>query len=76
VDPRQKVSCGEAVVAIPDQRGKPTKNPTIRRVFQVFEGVTALYKGSKIVMVIILSHLLLLNIDLDCFFLLSAVSYL
>jgi len=23
---------------LPDQKGKPTKRPTIRRVFQVFEG--------------------------------------
>jgi len=28
---------------IPDQRKKPTKRPTIRRVFQVFEGITVLF---------------------------------
>jgi transposase len=37
---------------IPDQRKKPTKRPTIRRVFQVFEGITVLYIGSKIVKVL------------------------
>jgi transposase len=34
---------------IPDQKNKPTKKPTIRRVFQVFEGITVLYCGSKMV---------------------------
>jgi len=29
---------------IPDQTGKPTKKPTMRRVFQVFEGITVLYE--------------------------------
>ena len=24
---------------IPDQKGKPTQNPTMRRVFQMFEGI-------------------------------------
>lgn len=28
---------------LPDQRNKPTKKPTMRRVFQIFEGVTILY---------------------------------
>lgn len=28
---------------LPDQKGKPTKRPTIRRTFQVFEGITVLY---------------------------------
>jgi transposase len=37
---------------IPDQRKKPTKKPTIRRVFQVFEGITVLYIGSKMVKVL------------------------
>ena len=37
---------------IPDQRNKPTKKPTVRRVFQVFEGITVLYKGSKMVAVL------------------------
>jgi len=37
---------------IPDQRKKPTKRPTIRRVFQVFEGITVLYKGSEMVKVL------------------------
>ena len=32
---------------LPDQKGKPTKRPTIRRVFQVFEGITVLYIGSE-----------------------------
>ena len=37
---------------IPDQKKKPTKKPTMRRVFQVFEGITILYMGSKIVKVL------------------------
>jgi len=37
---------------IPDQKGKPTKNPTMRRVFQVFEGITVLYRGSVMVKVL------------------------
>jgi len=37
---------------ISDQRGKPTQKPTIRRVFQVFEGITVLYKGSEMVAVL------------------------
>ena len=28
---------------LPDQTGKPTKKPTIRRIFQIFEGITVLY---------------------------------
>jgi transposase len=36
---------------IPDQRRKPTKKPTMRRVFQVFEGITVLYRGSEMVKV-------------------------
>lgn len=36
---------------IPDQRKKQTKRPTIRRVFQVFEGITVLYMGSEMVKV-------------------------
>lgn len=28
---------------LPDQRNKPTKTPTMRRIFQIFEGVTILY---------------------------------
>lgn len=28
---------------LPDQKGKPTKKPTIRRTFQIFEGITILY---------------------------------
>jgi transposase len=28
---------------LPDQRNKPTKTPTMRRIFQLFEGVTILY---------------------------------
>jgi transposase len=34
---------------IPDQRKKPTKKPTMRRVFEVFEGITVLYRGSEMV---------------------------
>lgn len=30
---------------VPDQKNKPTQKPTIRRVFQVFEGITVLYRG-------------------------------
>lgn len=37
---------------IPDQRNKPTKKPTMRRVFQVFEGITVLYRGSEMVKVL------------------------
>jgi len=37
---------------IPDQRKKQTKKPTMRRVFQVFEGITVLYRGSKMVAVL------------------------
>ena len=36
---------------IPDQKKKPTKKPTIRRVFQVFEGITVLYRCSEVVKV-------------------------
>ena len=32
---------------VPDQKNKPTQKPTIRRVFQVFEGITVLYSGSE-----------------------------
>lgn len=28
---------------LPDQKNKPTKTPTMRRIFQIFEGVTVLY---------------------------------
>ena len=28
---------------VPDQKGKPTDHPTIRRMFQVFEGISVLY---------------------------------
>lgn len=28
---------------LPDQKNKPTKTPTMRRIFQIFEGVTILY---------------------------------
>jgi len=28
---------------LPDQKNKPTKKPTIRRIFQIFEGITILY---------------------------------
>lgn len=33
--------CGET---IPDQKGKPTAKPTMRRVFQMFEGISLLIK--------------------------------
>jgi transposase len=36
---------------IPDQRNKPTNKPTMRRVFKVFESITILYIGSKMVKV-------------------------
>ncbi len=44
-------SLKKAGETIPDQKGKPTQKPTIRRVFQVFEGITVLYKGSEMVYV-------------------------
>lgn len=31
---------------LPDQKNKPTKKPTIRRIFQIFEGITVLYDDS------------------------------
>ncbi len=31
--------------AIPDQKGKPTANPTMRRVFQIFEGISLLIES-------------------------------
>ncbi len=37
---------------IPDQKKKQTKKPTMRRVFQVFEGITVLYRGSKMVAIL------------------------
>ena len=37
---------------IPDQRKKQTRKPTMRRVFQVFEGITVLYRGLKVVKVL------------------------
>ena len=36
---------------VPDQKNHPTKKPTIRRVFPVFEGITVLYRGSEMVKV-------------------------
>jgi transposase len=39
----------KGIETIPDQRNKPTKKPTIRRVFQVFESITVLYRGSVMV---------------------------
>ncbi len=30
---------------IPDQKGKPTVNPTMRRVFQIFEGISLLIES-------------------------------
>ena len=43
--------------AIPDQTGKPTKKPTMRRVFQVFEGITVLYENEKRVMIMNLNDM-------------------
>ena len=34
---------------VPDHKNLPTKKPTIRRVFQVFEDITVLYSGSEMV---------------------------
>ena len=42
-----RAALAETGETLPDQRNKPTKSPTIRRVFQVFEGITVLYIGSK-----------------------------
>jgi transposase len=36
--------------SIPDQKGKPTQNPTMRRVFQIFEGIhvlTVVHQGLR-----------------------------
>ncbi len=41
----------------PDQKQKPTKKPTMRRVLQVFEGITVLYQNEKRVAVMNLSTL-------------------
>ncbi len=43
--------------SIPDQKGKPTKKPTMRRVFQVFEGITVLYENEKRVMIMNLNEI-------------------
>jgi len=49
-------SCGKRWRAktrtIPDQKKKPTKKTTMRRVFQVFEGITILHRDSNIVKVL------------------------
>ena len=42
---------------IPDQTGKPTKKPTMRRVFQVFEGITVLYDKETRVMIMNLNDM-------------------
>jgi transposase len=47
-----RAALAETGETLPDQRKKPTKRPTIRRVFQVFEGITVLYIGSKKVKVL------------------------
>jgi hypothetical protein len=31
--------------SLPDQRGKPTQQPTMRRIFQLFEGIEVLWLG-------------------------------
>ncbi len=38
---RQKLD--ERNETIPDQQGKPTKQPTMRRIFQIFEGIDVLH---------------------------------
>ena len=35
---------------VPDQKGKPTDHPTIRRMFQVFEGISVLYDSQGILL--------------------------
>jgi transposase len=35
---------------VPDQKGKPTDHPTIRRMFQVFEGISVLYDNQGILL--------------------------
>lgn len=49
---------------IPNQVGKPTKKPTMRRVFQMFEGINVLYDGLNMVRVLNLEpiHLKILNL--------------
>lgn len=37
---RRELAAGDE--SIPDQKGKPTQRPTMRRVFQVFEGIDVL----------------------------------
>jgi hypothetical protein len=37
---------------IPDQRKKQTRKKTMRRVFQVFEDITVLYRGLKVIKVL------------------------
>jgi len=37
-----RAALAETGETLPDQRKKPTKSPTIRRVFKVFEGITVL----------------------------------
>ncbi len=32
---------------MPDQRGKPTNRPTMRRIFQIFEGIDVLYDAQS-----------------------------
>jgi len=32
---------------VPDQRGKPTNRPTLRRIFQIFEGIDVLYAAQS-----------------------------
>ena len=33
----------ESKLSVPDQKGKPTSRPTLRWVFQIFEGIVVLY---------------------------------
>jgi transposase len=47
VEHKLRAALAETGETLPDLRKKPTKSPTIRRVFQVFEGITVLYIGSK-----------------------------
>ena len=44
-----RMALEEMNATIPDQKGRPTKRPTMRRVFQMFEGIELLeiYNGEK-----------------------------
>jgi transposase len=38
----------ESELVVPDQKGKPTSKPTLRWIFQIFEGIIILYIHNKI----------------------------